>query len=186
MNEKVFDSFPILETKRLIIRPMIEEDATQVFKFNSSLEMLKYVPRDQFKEIEEGIKKTESFINGFEEKNALWWTFTLKEAKNNQLIGYGGLFDINIEGSKAEIGYGLLQEFWGQGIISEAIKKIVDFGINKMELHRIYGYIDPQNIPSIKVIEKFNFKKEGILKDDAFARNKYFDMSIYALINKQK
>jgi len=116
----------------------------------------------------------------------LWWTFTLKEAKNNQLIGYGGLFDINIEASKAEIGYGLLQEYWGQGIISEAIKKIVDFGINKMELHRIYGYIDPQNIPSIKVIEKFNFKKEGILKDDTFARNKYFDMSVYAIINKLK
>ncbi len=84
-----------------------------------------------------------------------------------QLIGYGGLFDINFEASKA-------------------VERIVDFGINDMQLHRIYGYIDPGNIASIKIIEKFNFKKEGILKDDAFARNKYFDMSVYALINKQK
>ncbi|MCK5076019.1 MAG: GNAT family N-acetyltransferase, partial [Calditrichia bacterium] len=86
----------------------------------------------------------------------------------------------------AEIGYGLLQQFWGQGIISESVEKIVDFGINEMKLHRIYGYIDPENIASIKVVEKFNFVREGILKDDTFARSRYFDMCVYALINEKE
>jgi len=93
------------------------------------------------------------------------------------------LFDINSENHKAEIGYGLLQQYWGQGIISEAVKKIVNFALNTMKLHRIYAYIDHENIPSIKIVEKLNFEREGILKDDDFARNRYFDMCVYALIN---
>ena len=187
MEEKVFKSFPVLETERLILRQINEKDAPQVFEFNSSLEMLKYVPRDPFTKPEQGIKKTKDFINGFVEKKGIWWTFALKSKKeSDKLIGYGGLFDISIENNKAEVGYGLLQEYCGQGIISEAVEKLVDFGLKEMKLHRIYAYIDPENITSIKIVGKFNFVREGILKDDAFARSRYFDMCVYALINEKE
>ncbi len=186
MNKDIFNSFPILETDRIILRNLNEKDADKVFEFNSSLEMLKYVPRDPYIKIEEGIEKTKSFIKGFEDKNAIWWAFVLKTEKSlDKLIGYGGLFDINIEVNKAELGYGLLKEYWGQGIISEVVKKIVNFGICEMDLHKVYAYIEPANIPSIKIVERLEFKKEGMLIDDVFARNKYFDMSVYALLNEE-
>ncbi len=187
MDEKTFEIFPVLETERLILRQMHEKDAPQVFDFNSNLETLRYVPRDPFTKIEQGLKKTNDLINGFKEKKALWWTFILKtDINNDKLIGYGGLFDINVEATKAELGYGLLQPYWGQGIISEAVKKIVEYGFYEMKLHRIYALIDPANTASIKIVEKQNFIQEGLLKDDAYARNKYFDMLMYALVQKNK
>jgi ribosomal-protein-alanine N-acetyltransferase len=104
---------------------------------------------------------------------------------DDNFIGHGGLFDIDKENGKAEIGYGLLPGYWGKGYNSEAVEKIIDFGLKEMKLHRIYGLIVPGNDASVRVLEKFGFQKEGLLRDNGFARNKYFDMGIYSFINNK-
>ena len=104
-------------------------------------------------------------------------------AKRAEAIGYGGLFDIDAASSKAEIGYGLLQQFWGKGYVSEAVAEISRFGSNDFGLHRIYGQVDPENAPWARVLPKLSYVKEGCLRDDIFARGRFLDMDIFALIN---
>ncbi|MBI9071536.1 MAG: GNAT family N-acetyltransferase [Melioribacteraceae bacterium] len=178
MNTEIFNSFPELKTKRLVLRQMNENDLEGVFKFNSSLANLNFIARKPFTDISQAKEKLVFFMSGFPKKNGIWWTFTLKP--EDKLIGYGGLFDIDSESNKSEVGYGLLEEYWGKGIVSEAVKAIVDFGFNEMELNKIYGKIVPGNTASEKILEKLGFKKEGVLVDDEFARGKYFDMGIYS------
>jgi ribosomal-protein-alanine N-acetyltransferase len=183
MNEKIFDTFPALETSRLILRQIKEEDTEGIYKFNSDIKSLQFIARNTYTKMEQATEKFEQFQNAYSERKAIWWTYTLKTDDN--FIGHGGLFDIDKENGKAEIGYGLLPGYWGKGYNSEAVEKIIDFGLKEMKLHRIYGLIVPGNDASVRVLEKFGFQKEGLLRDNGFARNKYFDMGIYSFINNK-
>ena len=183
MNFDIFRKFPSLETTRLILREINLKDTQKVFEFNSHPEALKYIARDPFTEVEQASKKVEEFIKAYKAKKGSWWAFILKDT--NKFAGYSGLFNICAENNQAEIGYGLLQNYWGSGLISEIIAEIVSFGLSKLEAHRLYGIIIPGNTASIRVLEKNNFKKEGHLKHNAYARNRYFDHLIYGLINEE-
>jgi ribosomal-protein-alanine N-acetyltransferase len=120
----------------------------------------------------------------YKTKKAIWWTFTQRPF--SELIGYGGIFEIDKNNNHAEIGYGLLPEFWGKGFVSEAMKAMSDFGLTNLQLHKLYAIVDPNNGASIKVLEKNNFHLEGLLRDHLFARGKYFDMCYYSKIKNDE
>ena len=121
-------------------------------------------------------------LYAFTEKNGIWWSFYLKST--HECIGYGGIFNINQTDNNAEIGYGLLQPYWGQGYISEIVSAIVSFALQTARIHRLYAIVLPGNEASIRVLKNNGFKQEGILKDNAYARKQYFDNLIFGLINK--
>ncbi len=181
MNKDIFDNLPTLQTDRLDFRLVNKGDSGLLFEFNSDLESLKFVPRTPFTDISQAEEKLADCENGFNDQTALWWILSLRDS--GETIGYGGLFEINHNSDKAEIGYGLLPRFWRRGYASEAVAEIVQFGFDTLELHRIYGCIVPGNTASVKILENLGFTLEGVLKDDDFGRGRFFDMSIYARIN---
>ena len=181
MNGKIFKSFPVLETNRLILRRILPKDVNGVYKFYSDLTTLKFIPKEPFTELNQAKEKIIELEKLYKEEKVIWWTFTLKASDN--FIGFGGIFNISKESSKAEIGYGLLPEYWGKGFMSELVKEIVDFGFNELQLHKLYGLITPGNESSAKILQKLGFEQEGMLKDNDFARDQYFDTAIYARIN---
>lgn len=184
MNNNIFENFPEFTTNRLKIRQMSYEDYDIVYDFNSCHDSLKFIVREPFSNEKEAKDKLNSFLNGINEKTALWWTFILKET--GEKIGYGGLFDISFQHKRAEIGYGLTKKFWAKGYMSEILKAILDFGLKKVKFHKIYGIVIPGNNASIKLLENNGFVKEAHLKDHSFARGKYFDETIYSILNKTK
>lgn len=181
MNAELFDSLPRLQTDRLDFRPMGPDDVDLLFRFNSSPEALEYVPRAPFTEIAQAQRKLAESLDGRRNRTAIWWVFLLPGT--GERIGYGGLFGINGEHNSAEIGYGLLPPYWGQGYAGESVARIVSFGFDSLELHRIYGLVVPGNTASEKILENLNFSREGVLRDNQFARGRYFDMVVYARIN---
>ena len=180
MNDALFDHSPRLETARLDFSLAGVEDVGLLFEFNSSLEILRYVPRTPYTKIEQAEEKLAECTTGFENHTAIWWAITLRDT--GEKIGYGGFFGIDAESDKAEIGYGLLPGYWKQGFASEGVAEIVRFGFENLELHRIFGLVDPENTASARILQKLGFVKEGTLKDDAFGRGRYFDMTVYARI----
>ncbi|MBU8871948.1 MAG: GNAT family N-acetyltransferase, partial [Gemmatimonadales bacterium] len=189
MNETVFENFPVLRTKRLLLRQVRDDDLQMIFDFNSDTAALRFVPRAPFETQAEAVEKIKGFRNGFADRKGIWWVFETRETDRNtghragETIGYGGLFEVDAANSKAEIGYGLLPHYWGKGFVSEAIAEISRFGCDEFGLHRIYGQVDPENAPSARVLLKLGYVNEGCLKDDIFARGRYFDMDVFALIN---
>ncbi len=181
MNKEILSQFPELETERIIIRQMQESDIDVVFDFNACEESLKYIIRKAFKTKEEAKEKLDFFVSGNNNKTAFWWVFTLKETGEN--IGYGGLFDISTEHSRAEIGYGLIKKYWHKAYMSEIIDEIIKFGVSKAKLHKIYGIVIDGNKASSRVLEKNGFVKEAHLKSHSLKDNIYVDETIYSLIN---
>jgi ribosomal-protein-alanine N-acetyltransferase len=184
MNNQIFKSFPVLKTNRLILRKLKPKDVDGVYKFYSDHTTLEYIPKEPFTKIDQAKDKLTELEKLYKEEKAIWWAFTLKSSDN--FIGFGGIFNINKENNNAEIGYGLLPQFWGKGFMSELVKEIVNIGFNELKLHKLSGFITPGNTGSVKVLEKLGFEKEALLKDDVFVRNKYFNTAIYARINKTR
>jgi [ribosomal protein S5]-alanine N-acetyltransferase len=101
---------------------------------------------------------------------------------NNTIVGSIGLHIQNdILRKNAEIGYWLAEDFWGKGIMSQAICAMVNYGFTKMDIVRIFARIYGTNIPSQKLIEKCNFKLEGKYEKTIFKNDEFLDELIYAI-----
>lgn len=182
MNEKIFESFPVLKTKHLILRRMEEKDIQGLYNFYSDPKALKYIARNLITDIEHAVEKLKIFDQLFINKIGIWWAFNKKGEE--EFIGFGGFFEVDKEANKAEIGYGFLPGNWGKGYGTETVEILTEFGLKELKLHKIYANVDPENKASVKLLEKFGYKREGLFKDHDYAQNKYFDTAVYTLINK--
>jgi ribosomal-protein-alanine N-acetyltransferase len=177
-----FTPFPILETERLVLRRVNENDANEIFALRSNPETMKYIPRPLVKSIDDALEHIAMIDAKIESNEGINWAITYKD--NPKLIGIIGHYRIKPEHFRAEVGYMLLPEFHGKGIISEAIKEVVNYGFNEMKLHSIEAIIDPENFGSARVLEKNNFVKEAHLKENEFYEGRFLDTVIYSILNK--
>ena len=100
------------------------------------------------------------------------------------MFGVIGHYRLQPENFRSEIGYMLLPEAQGQGIASEAIKAILIYGFESMQLHSIEAIIDPENRSSERVLQKIGFVKEGHLKENEFFNGRFWDTVIYSLLRQ--
>jgi ribosomal-protein-alanine N-acetyltransferase len=176
-----FTPFPIIETERLILKQITNNDANEVFELRSNPETMKYIPRPLAKTIEDALEHIAMIEEKISENTGINWGITLKG--NPKVLGIIGYYRLQPENYRAEIGYMLLPEFHGKGIITEAVKRLISYGFNDLKLHSIEAVIDPGNFASERVLQKCNFVKEAHLKEAEFYEGKFLDKVIYSLLN---
>lgn len=177
-----FHPFPVLETRRLLLRSITPQDGAQVYALRSHPETMRYIPRPLLtseQDAQAHIKMMEDKINQNEGIN---WAITLKD--NPQLIGIIGHYRLQPENHRSEIGYMILPEFNGKGIATEAVACILEYGFEQMQLHSIEAVIDPQNYASEKVLLKNGFVKEAHLLENELFEGKFWDTVIYSLLKR--
>ncbi|HLC62101.1 MAG TPA: GNAT family protein [Candidatus Nanoarchaeia archaeon] len=131
----------------------------------------------------------------YKTKDAKWWIkhcSKLERTKNSNEINFaidingkvvGGLGLMNKEKNhKAEIGYWLGKKYWNKGIMTKAVKLMTDFGFKKLKLKRVYATVFPKNKASVRILEKSNYKLEGLMSKHHKKNGKYFDALLYARI----
>lgn len=177
-----FSPFQNLETERLCLRRVIKEDVNEIFALRSDQEVMKYIPRPLVKTEEDALAHIAMIDEKIDSNEGINWAITLKD--NPKLIGIIGHYRIRPEHFRAEIGYMLLPEHQGKGIISEAIKEVVHYGFEVMKLHSIEAIIDPENFASEKVLQKNGFVKEAHLKENEYYEGRFLDTVIYSILNK--
>lgn len=177
-----FNSFPTLETERLILRAHTIADAKALFELRSNEEVMRYINKENPKNIEETEAKIKSIQDGFEDKTSIVWAIAFKETPNF-MIGEIGYYRTDFANYRAEIGYMLHADFWRKGLISEALKKVVTFGFQEMKLHSISANINPDNNASRQILLKHGFVKEASFKENYYFRGVFLDSEIYGLIN---
>lgn len=180
INDTVFDQFPNIGTKNLVLNSFIIQDAEEIFKIRSDDRVTKYLDRDNHKSVEESRSMVQSIIKSYEDKTGISWI--IREKISSEIVGYIGYWNLIRENVRAEIGYALKPEYWGKGYMSEALLKVIEFGFNEFKLHSIIGNVNPQNKRSIKLLEKYGFKKEAHFREDYLYNGKYLDSEIYCLL----
>jgi RimJ/RimL family protein N-acetyltransferase len=159
----------ILETKRLILRHQVIQDLDDLWALYCNPEITKYIP-DAPRSREEAREELEWHMNGHPRfpELGLWATIHKETGK---FIGRCGLLPWTIDGQQeVEVAYTIAQEFWGQGLATEAARAILQYGFEKLNLTRLICLIDPENIASQRVAERTGMtlerKVDGIAGDN--------------------
>jgi ribosomal-protein-alanine N-acetyltransferase len=181
MNTDIIcDDFPQLETKRLVLREISEIDCNDIFEIFSDEDVLKYYDIEPLKTLEEANNLIQLLDRRFKNKKGIRWGIHLKDT--NKLIGTCGYQSLNILSLRAEIGYEMSKNFWGQGLMKEALKAIIDFGFNNMSLNRIQALVEPDNKNSIHLLHRIEFCEEGILREYEYCKGIFKDLTILSLL----
>ena len=108
-------------------------------------------------------------------------TFAFAITVNGKVIGSIGAFrQTNIHNKTAELGYYIAEEYWGKGIMTEAVKQLCDYVFSNTDIIRIYAEPFAYNIGSCRVLEKAGFQYEGTLRSNALKNGNVFDMKMYS------
>ncbi|MGQ3479133.1 GNAT family N-acetyltransferase [Paenibacillus sp. TY11] len=176
--------FPVLETERLRLRQLTLGDAEDVFAYFSRDEVTKYYDLESFTEVEQAEKFIRSMLTRYEKQEGFRWGITLKEAPE-RIVGTIGFHNWHKEHSRIEIGYELAPEYWRQGLMTEAVKVVVDYGFHLPQVHRIEAFIDPDNEGSRRLLLKSGFTKEGHLRDYFYEKGQFVDAVIFGYLRKE-
>lgn len=179
-----FECFPIIQTERLLLRQVEISDAKEIFILRSDERIIKYLDRPPAKSVEDALIFIEKTRELELSKNGINWAITLKE--DPTLIGTICYWNILKEHYRAEIGYSLLPHYQGTGIMQEALSAVLIFGFEKMKLHSIEANVNPENKPSIKLLERNKFRKEAHFKENYYYNGKFLDTVIYSLLSPYK
>jgi ribosomal-protein-alanine N-acetyltransferase len=163
MLNKILSTFPTLTTERLTLRQPLESDAQQIFLLRSDAIVNKYLDRQPTRTVEEALHFIRKVNENFKNNEGLYWAITQRE--NEKLIGTICLFDFSDELKKCEIGYELLPNYQGQGIMNEALEKIIEFTFQTLELMTINAFTHKDNQSSTKLLQKFYFQETAIIDE---------------------
>lgn len=113
-------------------------------------------------------------------------TFAFAITVDNKVVGSIGVFrQENIHRQTAELGYYVAEEYWGRGIMNEAVKQICEYVFCKSDILRIYAEPFVYNAASCRVLEKAGFQYEGTLRSNAVKNGKVIDMKMYSLLKTE-
>ncbi len=160
MGDRNFEPFPVLKTERLTLRQLVGSDDNEIFALRSNENINKYLDRKPSKSIDDARAFIQTINKNIQRNDSIYWAITLNGT--NKLVGTICLFGFSDDNLKAEIGYELLPDFQGKGIMQEAISKVIDFGIQHIGLNSIAAYTHSENQSSTRLLEKFNFKKNSV------------------------
>ena len=180
-----FGEFPVLETKRLILRSITLDDAEFWVRNFSDPDVVELTAFEPPRDIEAAKEEIATYcLKTFSENTGIRWGITIKGS--SQLIGTAGYYGwVKERGYHADMGYELIREHRRKGIMREALAAIVDYGFETMKLHRIQVMIEPRNEASIRLVEGLGFKREGVLREDQYFRGGFQDDVVYSILNNE-
>ena len=163
MNKNL-QTFPILISERLTLRKLSKNDSTEILQLRSDTEVNKFLERKPSKTVYDALNFINSIIEN-ESGKLFYWAIT--KTGEDRLIGTICLFDFIDDVKKCEIGYELLTEYHGQGIMIEAAKKVIEYATKTLELKTIDALTHKENHSSTKLLRKLNFKKlDDVVEDN--------------------
>ena len=156
MLNRTFTPFPILTTERLTLRQLGINDEQENFTLRSDSEINKYLNRQVANTIDDARNFINKVVENINKNDSLYWAITLSDI--NILVGTICLFGFSDDNYKCEIGYELLTNFQGQGIMKEAVEKVIDYAFNTIKVQEIEAFLHRDNQRSIKLLEKCSFR----------------------------
>lgn len=182
MSGGVFCGNPEIYTERLLLRRYRPEDAEELFYLYSKPEVSLYTTWETYETREDIRMFITDVLEMYDNDETGEWGVVLKET--GALIGSCGFTSCDTEHSCAQTGFLLDPDYWGRGLMTEAVRALLDFGFGKMNLNRIEGFYIPGNEASGRVMEKASMRYEGTLREKLFFKGSFHDLKLYAALRK--
>jgi len=175
-----FTPFPILTSDRITLRQINQKDAQALYSLRADSRVMQYIDRPLATSIDDANEFINKINNSLITGDGISWAISLKD--DPVMIGNIGLWRIIKENYRAEIGYMLHTAFQGKGIMQECFDLVLHYGFNDLKLHSIEANINPENLASMKLLEKNGFVREAYFKENFFYDGRFLDSAIYSLL----
>lgn len=163
-----------LETERLVLKPIDESHVDDILKIRSNKITNQFVKRIPPKTNYDALDFILTIKKRVENKETFYWGISLKDQTN--LIGTICLYRFSKDRKEAEVGYELLPDYHRKGIMSEALKAVLNFGFNELYLDEILAFTNKFNENSKSLLLKYQFILEEGRKDEGFPENIIFSL----------
>lgn len=177
---QAFDALP-LHTPRLLLRPLAEGDAEALFAMYGDPVAMRYWATPPWTDLD---KAHAMIARDLQLADRSHLRLALVLPAPSQLIGTCTLFGIDTGNRRAEIGYMLRTDAWGQGYMREALTALLDYGFERLALNRVEADIDPRNDASARILERLGFVKEGHLRERWVVAGEVSDTGLYGLLRR--
>lgn len=177
---RVFTKPPKLYTPRLVLRAMNHRDHLDMFEYASNPDVTKYLlwaPHDTPEYTRRYLKQVESSY-----KKGQFYDWGVEFTANGKFIGTCGLAAVDMPNNTAELGYVLNPDYWGMGIATEALTRVINFCFDELCFNRVEARYMLGNDASRRVMEKCGMKFEGVKRQAIFVRDGYVDVGICAIV----
>lgn len=174
----------ILSTARLKLRPLGPQDATPLFVMYSDAQFMRYWSFPVMRRFEQAVDYVARRVQGSGADIEIVWAIELEATR--EVIGICSLFNLEMASTRAEIGFGLQNAFWGKGYMSEAARAVIDCAFDVLGLHRLEAETDPRNVASARVLERLGFVREGLLRERWIIDGEISNSVIYGLLRTDR
>ncbi len=177
----IVSPFPVMKTNNLLLRKMALEDKHDIFLMRKDPVIHEYTDSKPDESIEETEAYIDKMLNGIAENKWIIWAIEHKMSK--KVIGTISIWNIDKEKGLAELGYGIIPDFQGKGLMKEALLGVVDYGFNVMKLKTLDAYTEENNVSSTRLIENCKFKRVDKVDEQGYCNDRIYHMLLYRLEN---
>ena len=176
----------MLKTDRLILRRFVESDAEAMFQnWASTAENLTYVTWDPHPDVEATRSVIRNWVSSYENPNYYKWAICLKEHPE-QVIGDISLVEMDVTDSSCEVGYVLGKNFWGRGMMTEALKAVLDFCFTQAGFQKVRARYASLNPASGRVMEKAGMSYLKTIANGVERKDYVSDLIYYQIIREDR
>lgn len=151
-----FEVFPTINTLRLSLRQLSLQDAEEVLFLRSDAEVNEFIKRQTPTKIQDAIDFVNKIELSYAKREALSWVISLKN--DPKMVGSICLWNFSADRKTGEVGYDLHPSFQNKGIMTEALKEVLDFGFNRLDLEKIVAFTHRDNENSKNLLTKNGFE----------------------------
>jgi ribosomal-protein-alanine N-acetyltransferase len=177
------DVFPVLQAPGIVLREIGPEDGDAWYRRLNDPESLRLTADEPVESREMVDVLIRGMGEGFRDKEIIRWAIVLEDS--GESVGSVGYNVLHARDRRAEMGYALNREWWGQGIMPRAAAAVVDYGFVSLGLRRIDAHVVATNSRSFRVLEKLGFEREGTLRQFKFLRGQRWDFYVYGLLAEE-
>ncbi|MCD6550708.1 GNAT family protein [Thermotoga sp.] len=173
----------MLKGKLVRLREYRKEDIDKALEYINDPEVKKYlIPGIPFPLRREDEEKWYQNLDGFSTKS---YSFAIETLSTREYIGGCGINNIDWKNSIAEVGIFLGRPYWNKGYGTDAMKVLVRFIFNEMNINKIKLGVYSFNKRAMRVYEKVGFKVEGVLREELYREGKYHDVYVMGILRRE-
>ncbi|MBD3880619.1 GNAT family N-acetyltransferase [Phormidium tenue FACHB-886] len=174
-------SFPQLETEHLLLRATVPSDAEALFRVFADPAVIRYHDLEPPTQPEQMQRLIQRWTDRFKSGQGIRWGI-VRQGDRMPIGSCGYSYRTPF---RAEIGYELAQAYWRQGIMSEALKAMLQYGFETLDLRRIEAMVMLDNVASAGLLKKLGFVEEGILRQYGFWKGEFHDLRLFARVRQR-
>jgi len=173
---------PQIPTHRLLLRRLRLDDAADLFAYASDPAVTATVTFDTHLSIDDSLAFIRHVVEEYGRGERAAWGIEHRAEK--RLIGTIGFTTIRAGGYVGVAGYALARPYWRQGLMTEALGAVVDYGFRHMGLRRIEATCGVDNIGSYRVMEKVGMQLDGILRDAHYVKGRLITVRLHSILRR--